>query len=381
MSPLFKYHTKDVNGMNKDGVERFESKKNYMWDEKIVSSWGDLLGVFDKFSSQWIFRGQPVGFWSLSSSIDRKKELNGWGWESVEVSCLLEYFKKNVSKEFLKYFNPQSNLDWLSLIQHYGGVTGLLDWTTCPYIASFFAFNDGISKKEIEGRFSKWRYINADYLLEQFFENLEKKVLINEGNNFICKDQFEDAVKTSALDKDVKNNLLELKYCAIWAVNQQWLKERTHSRIRSVSSVSNLSIDDIIKPENFDKLFIKSPDLLNFMFVLPVCPDFKKSNFLNERMNAQKGLFLRQSDTTDSFVNNLIFEGKDNYPLEDERKTNIKKFLIPKTKKLRLEILSVLKKEKEINKKLIFPGKDIFKDKCERILENFKRFMSSRLIE
>ncbi len=353
--------------------QNFKKNTNNNYDERIVPEWRAFESIFGEFSTQWIFRGQQVCFWSLSSSIDRKRELNGWNTESVE-SLFLEHFPKNISKDFRDYFNPQNSLEWLSLIQHYGGVTGLLDWTSCPYTASFFAFNGGINIDTIK-EMTKL----STCLVREFFKRIEGEELINRSDNeFICCDQFEEKIENSNINNETKEKLLEFKYCVVWAVNSQWLKKWAYSRITSVQQYRNLSMQDITKPENFDKLFFKSPDLLGKYFVLPVCPGLNKSNFLNERIKVQKGLFLRQSDVTDSFENNLIFEATNNYPLKDERKTYIKKFLIPKTNQLRADVLEVLAK-KSINKKYLFIGEDKFRDKCKSVILQLERYASSAL--
>jgi len=303
--------------------QNFKEIRNDLYDKIIVSEWRDLENIFNDFSPQWIFRGEEQDFLHLISSIDKKRELSDWNWESVE-SGLLEHYKKYASQNFRNFFHPQNSLEWLSVIQHYVSVTGLLDWTSCPYIASFFAFNDDI-------------------------------------NN------------------ETKEKLLESEYCVVWAINSQWLQKWAYLRITSVQQYCNLSIEDIINPEKFDELFLKSPDLLEKLFVLPVRPEFGKSKFINERMKVQKGLFLRQSDVTDSFENNLKFDSADNYPSADERKMYIKKFLIPKTYQFRIDVLRILAKKGIIKEYLFpgFPGEDELRDECKRIFLEFERLAIS----
>ncbi len=90
--------------------QNFKKITNNYYDERIVSEWRAFESIFGEFSTQWIFRGQQLSFWHLRSSIDRTKELNDWGSESVE-SIFLEHFPKNISKKFLNYFNPKNSLE------------------------------------------------------------------------------------------------------------------------------------------------------------------------------------------------------------------------------------------------------------------------------
>ncbi len=60
-------------------------------------------------------------------------------WQDVE-NYLVEEFKK-YSAPFMAFI-PENEIDWLVHAQHYGLPTKLLDWTTNPLKAIFFAVED-----------------------------------------------------------------------------------------------------------------------------------------------------------------------------------------------------------------------------------------------
>ena len=111
-----------------------------MIKEISVESMEELGQRLNRLPNHYVFRGQANANWGLQSSLER---LLGGSW-NVEKARKFEAHALNSFKS--KYHNycgdehrPASKLSWLSVMQHYGGPTRLIDFTTSPYIALFFA--------------------------------------------------------------------------------------------------------------------------------------------------------------------------------------------------------------------------------------------------
>lgn len=111
-----------------------------MIKEKCVTSMDELARELNSLPNCYVFRGQANAKWGLQSSLER---LLGNSWTSERARQFEDYAMSSFKSKYHIYcggeHKPKSKLSWLSVIQHYGGPTRLIDFTTSPYIALYFA--------------------------------------------------------------------------------------------------------------------------------------------------------------------------------------------------------------------------------------------------
>lgn len=82
----------------------------------------------------WLFRGQSDASWDLEPAINRV-EITKWNDEFEQA--IFETFKNMARPHLL--IQPKNKWEWLAVARHHGLPTRLLDWTSNPLVALFFA--------------------------------------------------------------------------------------------------------------------------------------------------------------------------------------------------------------------------------------------------
>ncbi len=123
---------------------------------KSINSFIEFHNIIQDFSTaEYLFRGQQNFDWGLIPKIGRE------GFEKVVPSCFQEVTILNAwlrYSEQLIVNKPKDRWDELTLAQHYGLATRLLDWTRNPLVALFFAtcdFDENIDGSVFIMKFNK----------------------------------------------------------------------------------------------------------------------------------------------------------------------------------------------------------------------------------
>ena len=118
-------------------------KEKYYIEEKCEDI-EKLLSLDVLKKGNWVFRGQSNAEWSLEPSLFRHLKDNNIpedNWVYCET-LMIEEFKRYGFKYLKNPPEPANHLEWLSIIQHWGGKTRLLDFTSNIFTAVYFACNE-----------------------------------------------------------------------------------------------------------------------------------------------------------------------------------------------------------------------------------------------
>lgn len=116
-----------------------------------AESWTDLQDLvtremwvpdISRHRSPYVFRGVPDRRHTLETSIDRFVGDSGkWKLESLLLRNFLQYALTEIEE-------PESVWHLLSIAEHYGLPTRLLDWSFSPLVATYFAVRDGDTDRD-----------------------------------------------------------------------------------------------------------------------------------------------------------------------------------------------------------------------------------------
>lgn len=117
--------------------------------ETTLTAWEDIFKLPQRFMDKFLFRGQGDSAWGLTSSLERS--INKF--YPYNIDSMLTYGEeKQLLKEFIWKYPLYSNatpeasdlVEWLTIMQHYGAPTRLIDITRSIFVAVYFALADTV---------------------------------------------------------------------------------------------------------------------------------------------------------------------------------------------------------------------------------------------
>jgi hypothetical protein len=123
----------------------------YVPDGTLTMSWREFrtfLGekLKDTKPGRYLFRGHGSNEWHLNTSLHRLGRFDLMRYRSEAFEGLVRAVNATLSRRY-KLDDPTEFGAVLSLAQHHGFPTPLLDWTRSPYVAAYFAFSNAAANK------------------------------------------------------------------------------------------------------------------------------------------------------------------------------------------------------------------------------------------
>lgn len=153
-----------------------EYKRRFV--ETELEHWNDISMLNPRFLSGFVFRGQGDYEWHIESSLERMiKRFHPNSSiahkvypQGYEIDMLKEFQWKYPKYEKINIPQDDEMIEWLSIMQHYGSPTRMVDFTYSPYIALFMAMDSSNGEHDA----SVW-CLNEIVLRNMFCDDYEER--------------------------------------------------------------------------------------------------------------------------------------------------------------------------------------------------------------
>ncbi len=159
-----------------------------------INEWNDLFLLNTSFFSNFIFRGQGCASWPLETSLRRM--ITDYHSSVIEPRTPIKYEKAMINEFKWKYPSYQGNpnmmpkedesIEWLSVMQHYGAKTRLMDFTNSLFVALYMALYGANNADASVWAFNK-------YMIKEPFAETFKTAGKQVSEEELCNNMYKSA--------------------------------------------------------------------------------------------------------------------------------------------------------------------------------------------
>ena len=220
-------------------------KRAYIITE--IEYWNDIFRLNQRFMSNFIFRGHGNADWSLKTSLARMVENHHPNY--IEKAMPASYEQRMMDEFQWKYPSyekghiPESDeaIEWLSLMQHYGSPTRMLDFSYSMYVALFMAIDGSFHDKSAIWALNK-HVLNEKLIRKYCTENDTNVVSGDVREKYIYEEATKAINRRFYTKKDDEDSYL-------YAIRPQLSNERINRQqgLFVIPSSIEIGFEDILK--------------------------------------------------------------------------------------------------------------------------------------